>query len=172
MSITTKLSTSPAEQYYTTAPVNYDWGWTTVLIENAGQHKNGLNVRLVSISDGYHADYQTARYGSGNFAVMTPEEFRKEVRLGSITETPEAEHIISLTRDFDLSGISDSPARCLKIAPFLCFKNAPVKGVTISFEPVSGSGLTYCLRVHGPRAVVVDKFNKLVLKLESALKES
>lgn len=169
MPITTKTNTSPPEQYYTTAPADYDWGWTTVLIENAGTDDRGRKVRLVEISDGYHADFQTGRYGSGNFPVMTADQFRKEVKFGSITETPEAEHVIALTRDYDLNEVVDDPVRSKKVAIYFRFKETPVDGITVSFKPVNG-GLTYRLRVHGPRITVTDTFNNIADLIAAAVK--
>lgn len=87
MEITSKSTNSPPEQYYTTAPEVYDWDYTRVLIENAGTDDRGRKVRLVEIENGYHADFQTQRYSSGNHLVLTREQFQKQVKAGFVFET-------------------------------------------------------------------------------------
>lgn len=169
MPITDKTTASPPEQYYTTAPADYDWGWTTVLIENAATDDRGRKVRLVEISDGYHADFQTGRYGSGGHFSLTADQFRSQVKAGMLTETPEAEQVVSVTKDYDLDGVVDDPVRRKKVAIFFHFKAEPVDEVTVSFKPLSG-GLTYRLRVHGPRVKANETFATIAAKIDAAVK--
>lgn len=89
MPITTKSSDSPAERYYTDAPEAYDWGWTRTLAMNVATTERGRTVRLVEISDGYHADFQVGRYQSGSYLALTPAEFEQWVKAGYLTPTPE-----------------------------------------------------------------------------------
>ena len=169
MPITMKTSDSPPERYYTTAPADYDWGWTTVLIENAGLDDRGRKIRLVEIADGYHADFQTGRYGSGGHVSMTEEQFRRCVENKFITETPEAEHVITLTREFDLSAVVEDPFRWKKVSAFLHFKKEPVDGITLSFKAING-GLGYKFVAHGPRVAVTALFNTVTAQVEAAIK--
>lgn len=73
---------NPLPIIYTTAPVDYDWGWTKVLADNVAVTDRGESIRKVEVEDDYHADCQYKRYCSGNYFTRTPQEFDKEVRAG------------------------------------------------------------------------------------------
>lgn len=89
-------------RYYTTAPKDYDWGWTTVLIDHIGESKQGKIFRLVEISDKYHADCQTARYNSGLHPAYTESQWLQELEFGFATLTPEkAVHYFYQTFEFN-----------------------------------------------------------------------
>lgn len=174
MPITNKSATSPAEKYYTTAPKDYDWGWTKVLIENAGKDSRGKVYRLVEIADGYHADFQTGRYGSGNYPSLTPAEFQKQVRLELITETPADEQIVTLTKDFDWSGIikphADDESKDNYDAVRTLVRQYG-EGDSPILAPLNG-GLGSRLTVRGVRPEATATFNEVVAKCEAIIKGS
>jgi hypothetical protein len=124
-------------------------------------------VRLVEISDGYHADFQTGRYGSGGHASLTAEQFRKEVEGGYFTETPEAEHVVCLTRDFDFIVIADNHSMYNKIRPY-ADKYADKTGL-VHVQSLNG-GLDYRLTVRGPKAQAVAAFNTIASEIEAVQK--
>lgn len=172
MPITNKFSDSPAERYYTTAPKDYDWGWTKVLIENAGTDSRGKAFRLVEISDGYHADFQTGRYGSGNYAVLTPAEFQKQVKLKLVTETPADEQVVTLTKDFDWSRVIKPHADDESKDNYDAVR-ALVRQYGESDEPLLtplNGGLGSRLTVRGVRPVATATFNEVVAKCEAVIK--
>lgn len=166
MPITNKSKNSPPEQYYTNAPDVYDWAQTKTLIGNAGEEARGRYVRLVEIANGYSADYQTARYGSGGYFSLTAEQFRRQVELGFIIETPYEKQIISLKKDFDFE---DCAEKFDEINGLFDSEKIRFDNVTESFKTVDG-GFVYQLVVRGPRAIIGDKFNKIVAKIESIIK--
>lgn len=197
MPITTKSTNTPPEQYYTNAPDVYDWSQTKTLIGNAGEEARGRYVRLVEIANGYSADFQTARYGSGGFFSLTAEQFRRQVELGFITETPYEKQIVSLTKDFDFE---DCVEKFHEVNELFDSKNIQFDGIgvafkksddtlivyqlavcgaldipnvtdefTMSFKTIDG-GFVYQLVVRGPRAIIGDKFNNIVAKIESVIK--
>jgi hypothetical protein len=86
---------------YTTAPVDYDWGWTKTLAENVAETDRGKPVRLVEIEDRYHADSQIGRYHSGLHLALEEDQFRKHVSYNLATFTPEQE-IVHHRMTFDL----------------------------------------------------------------------
>jgi hypothetical protein len=169
MSITDKSSGSPPERYYTTAPKDYDWGWTKTLIENAGKDDRGSTIRLVEISDGYHADFQVQRYGSGNFATMTVDHFKKAVASGCCTETVDEKQIITISKDFDLTDLVKKTAQCPDFLTSLVFSETQENGITLSFQS-DDNGTNFRYSAHGPRGLIIDKFNEEVAKIETIIK--
>lgn len=84
--------------FYTDAPEAYDWqAWTTTLVEYVGEDNKGKPFRLVEIADDYHAESQTARYGSGSHIALTPDQWEQWTASGiCYRKTPEKEiHHIS-----------------------------------------------------------------------------
>ena len=55
---------------YTTAPIDYDWGWATSE-ETEYETDKGDPIRKVTISDEWHGEFQTGRYHSGMYPVYT-----------------------------------------------------------------------------------------------------
>lgn len=166
MPITNKSADSPPEQYYTTAHRDYDWGWTTELVTNAGTDGRGKTIRLVEIADGYHADYQTGRYASGGALTLTPAEFQKQVGLGLIQATPEADHDIRLTRDFSFPVILDNEAIYGKVVPLV--EKYRAEGGLAVCKPLNG-GLGTRLVVRGKRPEATAVFNQIVSEFEAAI---
>lgn len=78
--------------YYTTAPVDYDYGYTTVLDSRFAQtsekmSRSGLIIRAVSIPED-RAKAQTARYWSGNYFTCDRQDMRVEIEAGYVTDIP------------------------------------------------------------------------------------
>jgi hypothetical protein len=160
--ITTKTTDSPPEKYYTDAPADYDWGWTSVLVENVATTTKGRSVRLVEIADGFHADYQTGRYASGLYFALSPDEYSKQVELGLLTPTPDAE-VHHFRRDFDLEqAIGDEG----KLRPYVLDLRKG-KSETTCFESLGGG---YRLTVKGKKAEAEAAFNRLAGEIEAILK--
>ncbi len=67
-------------RYYTDAPACYDWGWTTEInpVAAVTRHKRDA-VRLVEISDEWHAEQQAMRYHSGLNMVLNETQFLLEL---------------------------------------------------------------------------------------------
>jgi hypothetical protein len=62
--------------FFTTAPKEYDWGWTKQMVAVSGFTDNrGRDFRMVEVADEYHAGMQKGRYHSGMYPCFTPEEF-------------------------------------------------------------------------------------------------
>jgi hypothetical protein len=75
-----EINESPIETTtrITTAPTVYDYEWTVVSSKPIATGRNGRVYREVQLDtreDGYYANYQIARYHSGGYAVMTPEQW-------------------------------------------------------------------------------------------------
>lgn len=69
---------------FTTAPSDYDYGFTTEIEANAGRDAySGKTYRRVEI-DSNRSDGQCMRYGSGMHAVVDSREFAKRIDLGLI----------------------------------------------------------------------------------------
>lgn len=75
-------------EIYTTAPVDYDWGWTQMVADEVALF-NEKFVRLVEITDEYHAEMQRGRYSSGMHPSWTPVEFQREVDRGYMKTLPD-----------------------------------------------------------------------------------
>lgn len=61
--------------FITSAPANYDWGWTRdVRISGDFVDQRGRPARFVQI-DEFHAESQVARYASGLYPTQTLKEF-------------------------------------------------------------------------------------------------
>jgi hypothetical protein len=68
---------------YTTAPRDYDWGWTRELDGCAATDKRGRPVRKVVTIEG-RGELQRDRYGSGLHMAVDEVEFRKLVDYGLV----------------------------------------------------------------------------------------
>lgn len=69
---------------YTTAPSDYDYGWTAEIEAIAGVDTySGKIYRRVEI-DAARSDGQCMRYGSGLHAVVDSTEFAKRIDLGLV----------------------------------------------------------------------------------------
>jgi len=174
MAITTKSDKSPAERYYTDAPTNYDWGWTTTLIENVGVSRKGNPVRLVEISDGFHADHQVQRYGSGLHFAFSEEEYNKQVGLGWITPTPD-KAVHSFRTVVNVEPAIEDEAKNKKLRPYV-LNNRPAKATgdpdqepVVIFESIGGS-YDYRLTVKGKKDQAEATLNRLVSEIEAILK--
>ncbi len=67
-------------RYYTDAPACYDWGWTTEINPVAAVTRRKRDaVRLVEISDEWHAEQQAMRYHSGLHFALNELQFREEL---------------------------------------------------------------------------------------------
>ena len=63
-------------QFYTTAPKEYDWGWTKELNADTGYRNKKKEVfRFIVVADKYHADMQKGRYHSGLYECLEVHEF-------------------------------------------------------------------------------------------------
>lgn len=70
---------------FTTAPSDYDYGWTHEIEAIAGTDSySGKVYRRVEI-DSKRSDGQCMRYGSGLHAVVDATEFAKRIDLGLVT---------------------------------------------------------------------------------------
>ena len=63
---------------YTTAPKDYDWGFTTEVNANVGTASNGKTIRGVTIPDS-RVDDQVGRYQSGLHMAVDETEWKKLV---------------------------------------------------------------------------------------------
>jgi hypothetical protein len=75
-------------QCLTTAPKEYDWGWTHELATEMFKCDSGKLYRLVEVEDQFHFNMQIGRYCSGmNKTIESNEEFQKELKSGFIQPT-------------------------------------------------------------------------------------
>lgn len=89
-------------QCLTTAPSDYDWGWTKELATNVFNSYSGKIFRLVEVEDQYHFDMQVGRYYSGSHLVIESNEtLLKELNSEFISPTNAAKHIYRHTFDFE-----------------------------------------------------------------------
>lgn len=70
---------------YTTAPADYDWGWTRELDGCAGVDQRGRYIRKVVTTEG-RGPAQRLRYASGLHMAADEAEWRKLVDYGLVTE--------------------------------------------------------------------------------------
>jgi hypothetical protein len=150
------------QRFYTTAPVDYDWGWTTEIITNVAVTDRGKVMRLVEIEDAYHANCQTGRYSSGLHAAWTQEQYDDQVRRGWITPTPD-KAIYHFRRDFDMRPAIDDDS---KHEPMLAIIHGSKTG-GYTFE--SSGGMHYRLIVTGPKEEAERKFADLSAKITGIL---
>lgn len=150
------------QRFYTTAPVDYDWGWTTEIITNVAVTDRGKPVRLVEIEDDYHARMQTGRYSSGLHGAWTQEQYDREVQSGWMTPTPD-KSVYHFRRDFDMRPAIDDDS---KHQPMLEIIHGSKEG-GYTFE--SSSGMHYRLIVAGPKEEAERKFADLSSRIEKIL---
>ena len=163
--ITTRSADGPPERCYTTAPVDYDWGWTTVLIDHVAEDERGRPVRLVEVADPWHYDYQVGRYGSGCHAAWTEEEYQKQVQAGFYKPTPDkAIHYFRKDIDVDAAMYDEAMNKALRPYVYEARKNKD----NYSFSCLGGTHI-YRLTVKGPKDEAEAKFNRLVQKIEAIL---
>ena len=153
------------EQFYTNAPIDYDWGWTTTLIDNVGVDNHNRPIRLVEIEDEFHANCQIGRYGSGLYFALTPEQFQSQVKHNFLTLTPDQEqHYFRLTFT---PGVPDKEARQAFLQYTSALKNNGEDGVSLRRD--AGR---WRLIVKGSKDQAEATFNRIVGEMEAILKEA
>jgi hypothetical protein len=85
----TKITIGP-EYTFTTAPKDYDYGWTEEINPRIGVTDRGKTVRLVKSDDPYRRLGQCARYGSGLYPAWDNVQFAEQLRYGFVTLTPDS----------------------------------------------------------------------------------
>ena len=79
---------------YTSAPVDYDWGWCRTEIDHVAEDPQARSeekkiLRQVSVEDKYHYDHQLGRYGSGLYYALDQAQFDELVEHNLLVRTPE-----------------------------------------------------------------------------------
>lgn len=108
-------------QCLTNAPVDYDYGWQTTLVENVATDSKGRPWRLCENADQWHLDQQAMRYGSGLHQCLTKQEQVDEwFEHGLLTPTGKAVPIIRLS---------------VNLRPYLEAKGEERSGILEAIEP-------------------------------------
>lgn len=70
---------------FTTAPIDFDYGWTTEIEANAGVDKSRPSKRWRRVEiDAKRSDGQCMRYGSGLYPAVDSREFSKLIDYGLV----------------------------------------------------------------------------------------
>lgn len=147
-----------ARQCVTSAPKDYDWGWTRELIQNVFIDDRNKVYRLVEVEDDYHFDCQVQRYQSGMNAVIT-DQHDLDGRLKAGFLMPTDKPVVIYRRHFDFETALEWPDERLKSLKTAIRKIRMTSEVTL--ETLNG-GLAYNVVVLGDE----DLFNKVVSSLE------
>ena len=146
-------------QIYTTAPVDYDYGYVRPIADNVAVTDRGKVVRLVAMP-AESVDYQCGRYGSGLNWCGGRREYDKMVAAGygMMVATPEA-RVDYYRRTFDLRPVATKPRRI----------GAAIRALILDDNPAlvkDGGMFTYELTIRGDKA----RFDRICGEIEAALR--
>lgn len=164
---------------YTTAPVDYDWGWTKILIDNVAITDRQKIFRLVEVDDEYHAQMQAGRYHSGMYHAYGEQEFNDFItakfntKFQAVTLTPDLEvHYFRTSFEIfpflDTATEEETQALYNLIRSIQDTKQLPGNcGVALESR-----GHRYDLTVWGNKESAEDKFKELISMWYAITKEA
>jgi hypothetical protein len=90
----------------TTAPEDYDYGWTRTLVHYIATDDRGKVYRKVKVEDQWHFESQVARYGSGmNPTITSQQDLEQRIALGYLT--PHSQPLTVHYLAYDLTPVVD-----------------------------------------------------------------
>ncbi len=154
-------------QCVTNAPADYDYGWTTPLIDNLFTDDRGRSYRLVQVEDRLHFDNQVARYGSGLHAtIVKQDDLDYQVKEGWIKPTQPTEQFVYRFAVYDFQNIIDNHDDLIDLLRATEERLEEMEDPRVIFQVTRG-GLGAVLKVRDVDSKLFDELDPLLKQFSS-----